>query len=716
MIYDLKTLNEEQMKPLLQTEGAVLVTAGAGSGKTRLLTHRIVYIIEKGIDPYNILAITFTNKATGEMKERINQMTNSAQDVWISTFHSLCARILRRELDVITGYSKDFSIYSESDSEKIKKQVLIELDAEDDKIKKGLYRHLSNWKCTVKSLDEYFAGDDDEDNIIIKKAMFLYEKKLQENNALDFDDLLIKTYQLFKNHPDVLRKYANRFKYVLVDEFQDTNVVQYEIVKQLASIHKNVFAVGDEDQCIYSWRGANFQNIFNFKKDFNDVKVFKLERNYRSSPEILNIANNLIKNNISRLDKKLWTEKESVCDPKTYTAYDERDEANFVAREISNLISKGAKFSDFAILMRVNALSRSFEESLLSYNISHKVYGGFKFFERVEIKNVIAYLRLFVNPKDDISFERVVNFPKRGVGDGALLKIKEMCNGNNLLDCVLAEEFENESAVFKKLQGFISAFKSLKVLQESLTLTDFVKQVITIFDIRLAYNSKVEEDFNKLMNIDSFIASCQEFEKANKEATLSQYLESVTLMSDTEEIGNDGAVVIATIHSVKGLEFKNVFVVGCEEGVFPGARSLSSNTQLEEERRLMYVAVTRAEEKVFLTNCNKRYIYGRTSYQMPSRFLKELGIIKTKKNEKVQTSSKPFSFPSFFKKENKEEVKVNTSKYAVGQKVEHPRYGEGEILQISSDGLVGDINFDDFGNKSLMLEIAPLEILGDGNE
>lgn len=711
--YDLNSLNEEQMKPLLQTKGAVLVTAGAGSGKTRLLTHRIAYIMENNVSPYSILAITFTNKATNEMKERISRMTSGANDIWISTFHSMCAKILRRDIDKL-GYSRDFTIYSESDSDKVKKDVLSELDEADDKMKKLLSFHLSNWKNGVQSLEEYSLHEEDPDFEIIKEAMQRYEETLKENNALDFDDLLIKTYLLFKTNPDVLYRYANRFEYILVDEFQDTNIVQYELLKQLASVHQNVFAVGDEDQCIYSWRGANFKNIFNFKKDFKDVKIYKLERNYRSTPEILNIANNLIKNNTTRLEKKLWTEKPKGESPVLYPAYDEKDEANFVARTITQLLSKGYSLNDFAILMRANALSRSFEEALLSYNIAHKIYGGFKFFERAEIKNIIAYLRIFVNPKDDVSLERIINFPRRGIGEGAIAKIKSLGSGKRMLETLLSDDIKEENAVYKKLQLFIDTYKNLNQMKDQLTITEFVKLMLSSFDFRSAFNPKDDEDFGKLMNVDSFISSVKEFEDNNPDATLSEYLESITLMSDADNLGEEGAVTIATIHAVKGLEFKVVFVVGAEEGIFPGARSLGSNAELEEERRLMYVAVTRAEEKLFLTHCSKRYIYGQTRFQTPSRFCKELGIVKPKDiKQEPEVQTPRFSPMGFFKSSVKKEEspKKDTSIYCVGQKVSHPKFGDGVILDITSDRLVADIDFEGFGKKSLMLEIAPLEIL-----
>ena len=711
--YDLDSLNEEQLEPLKQTEGAVLVTAGAGSGKTRLLTHRIVYIMEKGTSPYNILAITFTNKATNEMRERIAKMTTGAESIWISTFHSMCAKMLRKDIDKL-GYSKDFSIYSESDSDKVKKQVLESFGKDDEETRKTLSYHLSNWKNGVLTLEEYANNEKDDDFKIIYDAMKEYELVLKENNALDFDDLLYKTYYLFKKYPQVLAYYANRFEYILVDEFQDTNIVQYELLRQLASVHKNIFAVGDEDQCIYSWRGANFKNIFNFQRDFDDVKIYKLERNYRSTQKILDIANNLIKNNTTRLEKRLWTEKKQGDAPVLFIATDERDEANFVAKTIVDLSLQGYKLDDFAILMRVNALSRSFEEALLSYNIAHKIYGGFKFYERSEIKNLIAYLRLFTNPKDDVSFERIVNFPRRGIGDGGLVKIKEFACKKRLLEAILSEDFKYESALFKKLQSFIDTYNNLKNLSGSLCLTDFVKEVITCFDIKSAYNPKDEEDFSKLMNIDSFVSSVKDFEKQNERATLSDFLESITLISDIDEMGEDGSVTIATIHAVKGLEFKVVFVVGAEEGIFPISRALTSNAELEEERRLMYVAVTRAKEKVFVSYCSRRYMYGQSKYQTQSRFIKELKMVKNRfeVEEQKQTYS-GFSVKNFFKRETIKSEKKDVYVYKIGQKVEHPKFGEGVILDITPDHLVADIEFEGFGKKSLMLELAPLEIIED---
>ena len=770
MEYDIQSLNEEQLAPLREINGAVLVTAGAGSGKTRLLTHRVAYLIkERGVSPYNILAITFTNKAAGEMKERISTMVEGADRVWISTFHSMCARILRNDIEIMPPFTRDFSIYSESDSDKLIKEVLAEQGIADDKMKKSVSYHLSNWKNGSQSLDEYVSTHEDEcDMRKIGQVIEEYQNKLKKNNALDFDDLLRKTVELFKNHPQILDKYAQRFEYILVDEFQDTNTVQYNIVKMLTRVHGNLFVVGDEDQCIYSWRGANFQNIFNLKKDFPDVKVFKLERNYRSTNEIISVANNVIKNNKARLNKNMWTDKKGGEVPTLYNAYDERDEALYVAKTIERLHGQGYEYADFAVLMRINALSRSFEEAFLSYDIPHRIYGGFKFYERAEIKNVIGYLRLFVNPKDDVSFARVINFPKRGIGDGTIAKLHEIDPESSLLENVLSQKLAENGALYKKFLPFIEGYRKAESADRR-KLSDFVECVLSAFGVRGGYNMKDEEDLNKLFNIGQFVSSVKEFEALNPDATLGEFLESITLSSENDEIGQGGAVTIATVHAVKGLEFKVVFVVGLEEGIFPISRAMNSTAELEEERRLMYVALTRAEERLYLSHCAKRYLYRDIQYQMASRFCRELGLLslssgnsrsgisfsgaygggtssgygsssgfsqrtnggygggqgsfsQSRMGQDVQTfgGGSEYSSGASMRKlksyavdtaKTQSEPKKDISVFSVGQKVSHPRFGEGEILSISSDGLVADINFEDVGTKSLMLELAPLSII-----
>lgn len=696
--FDIDSLNDEQKQALFQTEGVVLVTAGAGSGKTRLLTHRICYLIEKGVSPYNILAITFTNKATNEMKERISRMVNAR--IWISTFHSMCVRILRENIDRLEGYTKDFTIIAEADKDKILKELLKKYQCEDDE-KNRVESHLDNIKNKGLDIDEYFSAirqyNKSRDLVIYEKICYDYEEYLHKNNALDFDDLLNKTLFLFHNYKDVLDHYANRFHYILVDEFQDTNLVQYKLIKLLASVHKNLFVVGDEDQCIYSWRGANFHNIFNLKEDFDDVKVFKLERNYRSTKNILTLANNVIANNKERMKKNLWTDKDAGEGPVVFTAFDERDEANTVARTIEDLLSEGYSYNDFAVLMRVNALSRPIEEAFMGFGVPYKLYGGFKFYERAEIKMVLSYLSVFVNQRDEISLLKIINFPKRGIGDVAVQKLQEEAREERLLDYLLSERFKF-SRYFSKLEKFVETYKALYEQMNTLPLADFVANVVKNFGIEQAYAGKDDESMEKVENIESLLSGVQEYQDENEEAGLSDYLANVMLKSDSDNIQEGGFVSLATIHAVKGLEFKVVFVVGLEEGIFPLARATFSESEMEEERRLMYVAVTRAEERIYLFHAEKRYMYGKSSYQKPSRFLDELGIV---------SKTKPKLFSVSREKEEAEEV--FDSGFKVGDKILHSRFGEGKIVNISDDGLVADIDFDDFGKKSLMLNLANLE-------
>ena len=705
--YDINSLNEEQKKALLQTDGVVLVTAGAGSGKTRLLTHRICYLIEHGVSPYNILAITFTNKATNEMKERVAKMCNS--NIWISTFHSMCVRILRENIQYMDGYDKNFTIIDENDRDKILKELLKKNNLQDDDLSK-IDSHLDNIKNKGLDIDEYFSSLQEYVNKTdirnYQKVCYQYEDYLHKNNALDFDDLLNKTLFLFNNYKDVLLKYAERFRYILVDEFQDTNLVQYKLIKLLASVHKNLFVVGDEDQCIYSWRGANFKNIFNLKNDFDDVKVFKLERNYRSTKNILTLANNVIANNSERLKKNLWTEKEEGSAPVVYTAFDERDEAMFVAKTIEELASQGYSYNDFAVLMRVNALSRPIEEGLMTYQIPYKIYGGYKFYERAEIKIILAYLSIFVNPKDEISLFKIINFPKRGIGDVAITNLQNEAEDKTVLEYLLSDKFKF-SRYYSKLESFVENIKKLKEQIDSISLVEFVEKVVKVFKIAEAYAGKDEDAINKLGNIDSLISSVQEFEDENEGATLSDYLANVMLKSDSDDIQENNFVSVATIHSVKGLEFRVVFVVGLEEGIFPLARATYSNAEMEEERRLMYVAITRAEEKIYLIHACKRYVYGKSNFQMESRFLKELGIV-DKKKPKITAND------NFF--ESSKDDDSFDSGYKVGDKVYLARYGEGKIVSISDDGFVGKIDFDDFGIKEIMLNSKNLEKVEEDNE
>ena len=727
----LKELNNKQQEALLQTEGPVLVTAGAGSGKTRLLTHRIAYLIrEKKISPSHILAITFTNKAANEMRERCNNMLEGNVNIWISTFHSMCARILRNDIENLDSFTKNFTIYSDQDSEKVLKTIFSNLNIEKEEIKKSINFHISNIKNNNFTINEY----EKLYNYIpiffqIKKCYLLYQEQLKKSNALDFNDLLNKTYELFIKCPKVLEKYQEKFKYILVDEFQDTNKIQYDILKLLTAKYRNIFVVGDEDQCIYTWRGANYSNISDFQKDFDEVKLYKLEQNYRSTKKIIDLANSLIKNNKQRIEKTLWTENAEGKLPDFRLVYDEKEEAEIVAREIFDLVNNhNYNYSDFAILTRINALTFSFEEKFLTYNIPHRIFGGFKFYERAEIKNIISYLRLFLNPKDDVSFLRIINFPKRGIGPTALDNLHKICEEKNcsLLEAVLQiEKFSLNSSLISKFDFFKKTYVYLLSEYEDLTLSTFVSKVINDFKIKEAYSSGSEEDLDKQLNINTFIFAVNEFQKNNPQATLMDFLESVTLVSDIDTMDNLANVVtIATIHSVKGLEFKYVFIIGLEEKIFPISRAYDNEDDMEEERRLMYVAITRAKENLMLTRCRTRFLFGKREYQTDSRFLKELNFFQLQNNSKFSENlindvkydkeqknkyvHNPFShktkYEEYLEKQQKEK-----SSYEVGQEVLHPKYGKGKVLKIENQFI--DVNFEIIGVKTLISEIAPLKII-----
>lgn len=730
----LEQLNSAQKQALLELKGAVLVTAGAGSGKTKLLTNRIAYLLEhEQVSEENILAITFTNKAAKEMKDRVSSLLNRSSNVWISTFHSMCLKMLRKFVSKIEGYTPDFSVYSESDSEKTLKQVIKDLKLPVDN-----YKHYANVisYCQNQNVDIYTyvkRNLQEKDELI--NVYESYENALKKNNALDFDHLLSKTYELLSSNKDVLDYYATKFEYIFVDEFQDTNVIQYDLIKLLTSVHKNIFVVGDEDQCIYTWRGANFQNIFNFKNDFAPVKMFKLEQNYRSTKTIINKANKLIANNNERFDKVLWTDNDEGKSVECYNYYDEQTEAESVASKIYALTTNGGySYSDIAILMRMNALSLPFEQKLLNYNIPYRMYGGFKFYERQEIKNLISYLRIFVNPNDETALLRIINFPKRSIGDSAVLKLRDYANSKNMniLESMiyLSEHSEENSALYAKIRCFVNSYIKLKKDLYKTPIDAFTKFVIEEFEIREAYAEPTDENMDKLMNIDVFVNSVVEFNSANPDATLSEFLESITLESDIDSMGVDDTVTISTVHSVKGLEFKVVFIVGLEKGIFPILRNNESDREIEEERRLMYVAITRARERLFLSYANTRFLHGKRSYTTASRFLEELEVNVPSKQKYYETYSsykdyhvnKDIIKPTLFNTvQNTNYVKASTMQeetpkkdttiYSTGQTVRHPKFGVGKITAIVDDGVCAEINFEVFGKKTLILEIAPLEII-----
>ncbi len=623
----LEKLNDEQLLPVLQTEGAVLVLAGAGSGKTRVLTTRIAYLIEeKGVPAEAILAITFTNKAANEMKERLSQIVDISRS-WVCTIHSMCVRILRMYATDV-GINSNFSIYSETERNNIVKKSFQECDLDDEKLLKSIKYHIANAKMLGLDPEQYaeeYASEHEIDEIT--KVYRRYQKHLRENNALDFDDLLNETRLLLRGNKEAREYLGGRFRYILVDEFQDTNAVQYEIVKLLASVHGNLFAVGDDDQSIYGWRGAKIENILHFEKDFKDAKVFKLERNYRSTKEILKLANTVIKNNGHRKDKTLWTENADGEPAKVQESEEESGEARYIAHTIAGLMRQGYQYSDFAILMRVNALTRSFEQEFTGDGIPYKVFGGFKFFERKEIKDLLAYLRLINNPFDSEAAVRIINFPKRGIGAKTVEALQNYAYENELsvYDALLdLDEIGFTAGTKQKLVDFRDLIKEWIIDSQDMPVNELVKKIVTDTKMREAYADESDESINKRANIEEFINSVEEYCRLNEGATLTDYLNQVTLSSDTDDMDDGNYVTLATVHAVKGLEFKCVFICGLEENILPISRAVDNDDDMEEERRLMYVAITRAKERLFMTRSKSRNLYGRREPTARSSFLNEL--------------------------------------------------------------------------------------------
>lgn len=740
--FDLSQLNTEQQQALENTEGAVLVTAGAGSGKTRLLTYRIAYLIrEKQVLPSNILAITFTNKAAKEMLSRLSNMVEDSDKIWVSTFHAMCSKILRknivalqnkvnlkRETDYRKGFDHNFSIYTDSDKDKTLKEVCQKLGVTDEKIMSKAEWHISNAKNNnLKPLEYQKLYQYTQDIDLYMKIYSAYQVSLENNNALDFDDLLTKTYELFKTCPDVLAFYQNKFKYIHVDEFQDTNTVQYHIVRLLAQGEGNIFVVGDEDQCIYGWRGANISNILDFKKDFPNCRSYKLERNYRSTKQILNSANTLIKNNHTRNDKVLWTSNEDGVRVEHYSSQDESSEAEYVASTIYNLVKmNGYKYSDIAILMRLNALTRPFEEKFLNYNIPHRIFGGFKFYERQEIKNILAYLRILVNPQDSAALYRVINFPKRGIGQATVDELTRQADYNSVSPLTLLlnnEEYMLSDSITNKFDIFKKVYLSLNQAYQALPPVDFIKQLLKETKIKETYNSGSEEDLSKLMNIDAFVTTVEEYFEQNPTHRLEDYIQTVTLTSDIDSYDDaNNCVTLATVHSVKGLEFKVVFVVGLEERIFPLSRATSQD-DLEEERRLMYVAITRAEQRLYLTHARTRFLYGKRDYMLDSRFLKEMGAVQDKPvtSQVLNNGAENYNFASYgaartsFSMPTSTPTSKNNSlaDYKVGAQVLHTKFGVGTITNTDSLNSTKcvTIEFKDFGSKTLSVEYAPIKVI-----
>lgn len=762
----LKQLNDKQYEAVVNTEGPCLVIAGAGSGKTKVLTHKIAYLIdEKGVLPWNILAITFTNKAANEMKERIEGLVGDvAKDIWMGTFHSVCVRILRRFIDRI-GFDSSFIIFDTSDQRTLIKACIKNIGLDDKMFTdRSVQSEISNAKNEMLEPDQYTLranGDFRKEKIALVYEM--YQKRLKENNAIDFDDIINYTIKILMDNPDVLEYYSDKFKYVLVDEYQDTNKSQFTLVTLLASKNGNITVVGDNDQGIYSFRGADISNILNFERDFPGTKIIKLEQNYRCTGNILKAANSVIKNNEVKYKKQLWTENDVGNLPKVYSAKNEYDEGTYIATQIEHLRREEKyNYSDFAILYRMNTQSRAIEEILRREGIPYKIIGGLKFYERKEIKDVISYLRLIQNPSDNISLKRVINEPKRGIGKTSLDNIEKLAEdtGISMYEIIKNADQYGLNRVFLNSREFVNVIEELRNKKDDIKISELIKEILN----KSGYTKALEEENtieaeNRIENLDEFLTVAIEFEDESAENKLSDFLEGITLSSDIDNMEEtDDSVTLMTLHSAKGLEFPVVFLVGMEEGIFPGYKSISEPKELEEERRLCYVGITRAKKNLFLTCSKQRTIFGSTSCNPISRFLKEIpeelldgydevfgenqennrfedskyswtygskdnGNIKTYKIDKKEPVSAAsnitgFAFrtaESFLNSIGKKtsNSNVDLSQYKAGVRIFHKKFGEGTISTVEPEGedLKVDINFDKVGHKRLMAKYANLEVI-----
>lgn len=707
----LKNLNKEQKRAVKHTQGPLLLLAGAGSGKTRVLTRRIAYLIrERGISPYNILAVTFTNKAADEMKQRVKKMVGGIEkSLLVSTFHSFCVRILRREAEKL-GYSSNFVIFDSLDQKKLIKEIIKDRNLDPKKTKpSSVLNKISNAKNELKTPDDFLAS---AASFFDKTAADLYEeyqKRLKSNNAVDFDDLIQLTVRLFREYPLVLDYYQDRFKYILVDEYQDVNHAQYQLVNLLAARERNVCVVGDPDQGIYGFRGADIRNILNFEDDYPDAEIIKLEQNYRSKGNILKAAQSVIKNNSSRKEKGLWTDKGEGAKLEYYEAKDEKDEADFFCRTAKKLKKEeNYSYDDLAVLYRTNSQSRAFEDMLMKYGIPYQIVGGVRFYERMEIKDIMAYLRLIYNPADDISFLRIVNRPKRGIGAGTLSKVQQYAeaNGLSLYESALKSEDNPElsSSYQTRVLNFINMMEEFREEREEIALARLTEKVIDKSGYRKDLEDKnTAKADTRLENIEELFSVINDYMKNSSENTLAGFLEEVTLMSDIDSMEDDNsAATLMTIHSAKGLEFPVVFLVGLEDGIFPHANSMFEREGMEEERRLCYVGMTRAMDRLFLTRAQVRMRFGETQMNPPSQFLDEIPEQLIKDSDRRRSSIE----------KEAEMIEDNNSEteYVIGQKIVHPRWGIGIILSIrGKKNTELKISFQEGKTRTLLAEFAPIQ-------
>ena len=756
----LEDLNEKQYEAVINSEGPNLIIAGAGSGKTKVLTHKIAYLIEeKQVKPWNILAITFTNKAANEMKQRIENLIGgqNTNDMWVGTFHAICVRILRKFIDRI-GFNSSFVIFDASDQKSLVKQCLKQLNI-DDKLfsDRGVLSEISNAKNEMLTPKQYaLRANGEYRKETIAKIYDLYQRQLKQNNGIDFDDIINYTIQILTENPDILEYYSEKFKYVLVDEYQDTNKAQFTLITLLSGRYGNITVVGDNDQGIYSFRGADITNILNFEKDFPGTKIIKLEQNYRSTKPILDAANAVIKHNPKKYEKNLWTKKDEGHKPTIYVAKNEYDEATYMVEQIEHLKREEYyKYSDFAILYRTNAQSRAIEDILRREDVPYKIIGGLKFYERKEIKDTIAYLRLIQNPADNLSLNRIINEPKRGIGKTSLEKIEEISNVNgiSMYEVIKKAEVFGLNKVFINSREFIDVIEEMHSKKESMLISEIIKEVLN----KTGYTKALEQENtaqaeSRLENIEEFLTVAMEFEKESAENSLEDFLESITLSSDIDGMEDEAeSVTLMTLHSAKGLEFPVVFLAGMEEGLFPSYRSIGEERELEEERRLAYVGITRAEEYLYLTCAKQRTIFGSTTCNKISRFVEEIpkemleGNLEEKAlredsvedyssiewkygnsakvwgNTEVLSHKKEPSYQfrtaeSFLKTVAAKQAvnaDIDLTRYKIGQTVNHKKFGEGIINDIEPEenDLKLDIIFEKVGHKRLMAKYANLEIL-----
>ena len=728
---DLSKLNKMQQEAALQIDGPVLILAGAGSGKTTVLVNRIAHMIEdEHIEPYRIMAITFTNKAANEMKDRVaNAIGDAAEDMWLCTFHSACVRILRSSISLL-GFNSSFVIYDTSDSKTVMKECYKELDIDEKTLPmRGVLSVISKAKDNMLDPETYLALNKDEFIAQrIAKIYSLYQKKLRANNALDFDDILFFTVKLLSENPGVLEKYQNRFQYIMVDEYQDTNNSQYMLISMLAAVHHNICVVGDDDQSIYKFRGANIQNILNFEDTFTDTKVIKLEQNYRSTQTILNAANAVIHHNRERKSKALWTENAGGEKIRVFHAATEREEAAYVAHEITHAHSRGTDYSDFAVLYRTNAQSRVIEDVFLRNSIPYKVVGGLRFYDRKEIKDIIAYMRLVHNPNDSLSFQRIINEPKRGIGAATVEKVNRIAasRGTSCFEIAKNAHVYNElSGAAHKLIEFCEMIASFRKIAETESVKTLTERILgdSGYTAALVAENSIEAK-TRIDNLGEFLSAVAEYEKTEKAPSLEGFLESVSLVSDLDSYDDSNdACVLMTIHSAKGLEFPTVFLIGMEESLFPSMRSMEKPEDLEEERRLCYVAITRARNILYMTDAQTRTQYGKTTHQAKSRFLQEVPNEYIDDRSSRSTENAPHTIPGVVRPLHsvKSEIfrKISSAAsapsvnldFAPGMRVRHKKFGDGTVSAVQrfeKDALL-EIKFDSGDTKRLMAVMAKLE-------